>query len=214
MGGWKDDDCSVEGCAHDCNGHGDCIKTLYNGTYKHACSCHKGWAKDDCSLEAACPWEEGVGMCSGRGKCRNGTCLCVSIYRGANCELRSCPGSSGKQTCSGHGSCGGDGACLCDAGWSHEDCSYELCPSNCSFPQGSCVNSAACKCAPGFGGRDCAHELGCPNDCMNSLGRGTCSRGECVCEGDWYGHGKCNNGTCVCSGGYGGAFSPNCAEKA
>lgn len=59
-------------------------------------------------------------LCSGRGVCVRGECVCSAGWGGESCEtaLPAC-----KEQCSGHGTYQTQtGGCVCEQGWSGEDC--------------------------------------------------------------------------------------------
>lgn len=60
-------------------------------------------------------------LCSGRGVCVRGECVCSAGWGGESCEtaLPAC-----KEQCSGHGTYQAQtGVCVCEQGWSGDDCS-------------------------------------------------------------------------------------------
>lgn len=60
-------------------------------------------------------------LCSGRGVCVRGECVCSAGWGGESCEtaLPAC-----KEQCSGHGTYQAQtGGCVCEQGWSGDDCS-------------------------------------------------------------------------------------------
>lgn len=80
-------------------------------------------------------------LCSGRGRCENGHCVCGELagYKGEFCEVPGCPGWP--KDCSGHGACNlATRQCPCDPGWSGPSCSLADCPGSpdCN-DRGNCV---------------------------------------------------------------------------
>uniref|UniRef100_A0A8C4SHJ5 Integrin beta n=2 Tax=Erpetoichthys calabaricus TaxID=27687 RepID=A0A8C4SHJ5_ERPCA len=96
-------------------------------------------------------------VCSSRGTCSCGICLCdqsnLGIIFGKHCEMDnfSCPYNKGI-LCAGHGQCV-LGECKCNTGWEGENC-------NCTASQESCLTSQ---------GEICS-------------GRGKCICGKCQCD--------------------------------
>ncbi|XP_067825689.1 tenascin isoform X6 [Heptranchias perlo] len=131
-------------------------------------------------------------------------CLCNRGWKGPNCTEPDCP-----ENCNERGTCV-NGKCLCEQGFTGEDCSIEVsCLNDCS-DQGRCINGV-CHCFSGYTGEDCGQEV-CPFDCGEY---GTCINGVCVCDEGYRGEdcgiklcpnncsnqGICVNGQCVCDEG-------------
>ncbi|XP_073677615.1 integrin beta-8-like [Garra rufa] len=127
------------------------------------CSCTEtGRCLDDdpsaCPAETdACRADRSGAVCSGRGVCKCGTCVCDSsrlgnIY-GKLCEMDdfSCPYVKGL-VCGGHGRCV-SGECVCLPGWTGEAC-------DCPVSTESCVSDDGLICS----------------------GWGKCVCGKCVCD--------------------------------
>ena len=180
-------------------------------------ACSPGYAGDDC--RSRCAVGPGGQLCSGRGRCHQDTCLCNAGFCGMACEIAGaecrlqacavgrqgadcqdvCPGLnvSGQSVCSGHGLCWNQSTvstkCLCDAGWSGEDCGTPCLGVPPCTGRGVCNHrTAGCQCLDGFGGADCSE----------------------LCSGGWsspcLGHGVCRTAPggavyCACAEGYGGA---------
>eukprot|EP00058_Branchiostoma_floridae_P023774 XP_002609264.1 hypothetical protein BRAFLDRAFT_124749 [Branchiostoma floridae] len=110
-----------------------------------------------------------------------------------------------------------NGRCVCDEGFTGDDCSERACPDNCK-DRGDCVNGV-CVCKPGFTGADCSLRA-CVPDCGD---RGRCVDGVCQCEpgyegptctsrscpGNCMGRGVCVDGVCQCEPGFTG---PDCSS--
>ncbi|XP_066294307.1 tenascin-X-like isoform X1 [Branchiostoma lanceolatum] len=110
-----------------------------------------------------------------------------------------------------------NGRCVCDEGFTGDDCSERACPDNCK-DRGDCVNGV-CVCKPGFTGADCSQRA-CVPDCGD---RGRCVNGVCQCEpgfegptctsrscpGNCMGRGVCVDGACQCESGFTG---PDCSS--
>ena len=162
----------------------------------------------DGTLDPTRPIEEEVSAeCHGHGIYSARKCYCKDGWRGAACQLRTCPND-----CTGRGVCI-DGQCRCEAGFEGVDCGELSCKNNCTG-HGVC-HHGACLCAEGYGGEDCSHHR-CPNGCS---GHGACAHGVCVCHPGWggegcalalcpnscSGRGTCVAGVCSCVSGFGGA---------
>lgn len=112
-------------------------------------------------------------------------------------------------TCN-HGTCE-EGNCICDAGWTGENCDVDLC-LNVTCDHGTCVEGE-CECDAGWTGENCEVDM-----CLNVICiHGTCFEGECECNAGWEGeqctdcltecgdHGSCNdNAVCECDAGWTG----------
>ena len=129
------------------------------------CQCEEGWygrrcqCRGDSDPEMArltCQDEAGL-VCSGRGECVCGVCVCQEDPRGlisgslCQCDDWTCPRVEG-EVCAGHGVCE-CGECHCFPGWSGDSC--------------DCVTSTA-SCLSPYDGDLCS-------------GHGDCSCGACVC---------------------------------
>lgn len=157
-------------CPFSCFGRGVCNKNL-------TCECFPGWGgltqgKAACG-HRVCP----DGCKSKHGECIDGQCVCKDGWTGLTCNVapKSCPGKAGAP-CNGHGSCvgatdDGDSKCICNRGFSGEDCGTDLCPKACSN-HGHCTQFG-CQCHKGFQGRDCGTQLSFPLSC-----RTVCRDGE------------------------------------
>uniref|UniRef100_A0A6Q2YJE5 Integrin beta-like protein 1 n=1 Tax=Esox lucius TaxID=8010 RepID=A0A6Q2YJE5_ESOLU len=164
------------------------------------------------SSQRRCKTPDGL-ICSGRGECNCGACVCQVAepgnYYGPRCECHDwvCATYDGK-TCGGHGECY-CGKCECDEGRYGEACQYqEDCNLTrkkskelCRNPQGVvCSNAGSCQCG------SCM--------CHNPDGRGLitgqfceCDDSECLDEDTGEvcgGHGQCYCGNCYCGAGWHG----------
>ncbi|CAD8175883.1 unnamed protein product [Paramecium pentaurelia] len=121
-----------------------------------------------------------------------GIYICQDDYRGYDCQIQDlqCLGSICFNDllfekicvyCQGHGTCQ-NGKCICDEGYSGNDCSqYAKCLNDCSN-EGTCIQyfpSPQCRCKQEDkrGGEDCS-TIFCLNDCSNN---GVCINGVCEC---------------------------------
>ncbi|XP_078406452.1 tenascin isoform X3 [Cetorhinus maximus] len=175
---------------------------------------HVSLLRDQCATGVCCGngAQQGIGrvdvkpFCGAHGNYSTDTCgcLCNPGWKGANCTEPDCP-----ENCNERGTCV-NGKCLCEEGFTGEDCSIEVsCPNDCS-DQGRCINGV-CHCFSGYTGEDCGQEL-CQFDCGEY---GTCANGVCVCDeshtgedcriklcpNNCSGQGICVNGLCVCDEG-------------
>jgi len=143
----------VRGCPNQCSRNGEC-------NTDSICECFAGFTGGDCSIRT-CP--EGVAfsdvsiaddtahqsaVCSNRGTCLNGECLCTEGFTGIACERTTC-----NNHCNFNGRCvsmnfladntrdhesqqytynqwDGDKiyGCICDEGYEGYDCSLRTCP--------------------------------------------------------------------------------------
>jgi len=145
-------------------------------------------------------------VCSGRGECVDGRCVCDAGFRSFDCSRLTC-----ENGCSGHGSCGVDGQCACYPGWFGSECAFPTCFRNCSG-HGVCESSAPtwlgvsaaqalCKCDPGWRGVGCEQRT-CPAS-SSTDGGSTCGSGGCA---ECSRHGTCNpaTGACDCAAPWSG----------
>ncbi|OQV15708.1 Teneurin-m [Hypsibius exemplaris] len=206
LAGFGGDDCSQTVCPLLCSGHG---KYSQGG-----CHCFAGWKGRACDVpEFQCDDP----TCSGRGKCWTGRCVCDMGFTGARCENVQCPKdcnqhgicqngtcfcqpgwigvlcdlpvNDSRRLCSNHGSLNsGTQKCDCDARWSGDSCSIEVCSPGCGV-NGDCQNGR-CSCRPGWTGPTC-ETVQCP-----ACGpKGKCNNGSCICEKGWSGR-LCNTDNC------------------
>ncbi|XP_055694712.1 teneurin-m isoform X5 [Lutzomyia longipalpis] len=210
--GWKGKECSLrhDECEiPDCNGHGHCVSGK--------CQCIRGHKGKFCE-EVDCPHP----TCSGHGFCADGTCICKKGWKGLDCATMDKDALQCLPDCSGHGTFNLDTqVCNCEAKWSGDDCSKELCDLDCG-QHGRCVGET-CSCNVGWGGEYCNMKL-CDSRCNE---HGQCKNGTCLCVSGWNGkhctiegcpsgcstHGQCRVGSeglweCRCFEGWDG---PDCA---
>ena len=131
------------------------------------CECEDGWfgrqceCRGDSALETLLSCQDQSGLvCSGRGECVCGLCVCEADPEGrgsvsgslCECEDWTCPRVE-EELCAGHGDCE-CGACNCDPGWRGDSCDCTTDPAPCTSP---------------YDGQLCS-------------GHGTCSCGSCLCE--------------------------------
>ncbi|XP_077197423.1 teneurin-4 isoform X3 [Paroedura picta] len=116
---WTGHDCSIEICASDCGGHGNCV----GGT----CRCEEGWMGAACDQRACHP------RCNEHGTCRDGKCECSPGWNGEHCTIahyldkvvkEGCPG-----LCNANGRCTLDvngWHCVCQLGWRGAGCDTSM----------------------------------------------------------------------------------------
>ncbi|XP_055517453.1 integrin beta-8 isoform X3 [Leucoraja erinacea] len=135
-------------------------------------------SKEQCLIEG-CQQCKDQPVCSNRGICNCGNCLCYQtklgrVY-GKYCELDdfSCPYHQG-QLCAGNGECKG-GECQCYSGWQGESCNCSSSLMSCRTGQGQiCSGRGTCVC----GSCQCTESRAsgplcevcptCENSCENS----------------------------------------------
>ncbi|CUG31867.1 transmembrane protein, putative [Bodo saltans] len=225
--------CSAHGTCDTETGSCTCIRNADGSGFAgvDCAACVEGFSGADCTTP--CPVDLATGnVCSGRGACFEGGCMCVKEYCGRTCELtvgvddcgncqlsgifgtkceEQCPGAETSNPCSGHGRCSGGrfgtGKCLCSEGYGMSDCSAACATS----ADGSlCGNVGTCSALTGTcvcdrfrGGAACTTE--CPRSGLANL----------VCGG----HGKCDEGStgtgaCICNAGYrGDACDTTCSDS-
>uniref|UniRef100_A0A8B9LRH3 Integrin beta n=1 Tax=Astyanax mexicanus TaxID=7994 RepID=A0A8B9LRH3_ASTMX len=156
-----------------------------NGTYECGiCMCHPGRLGPRCecaegdyspSEQDTCSGPNKV-VCSGRGDCVCGQCVCHNNDFGkvwgkrCECDDFSCLRYKG-ELCSGHGTCS-CGFCQCDPDWSGENCNCSTRLDTCMSTTGSlCSGRGQCVCGscectqPGAYGSTCDKCPTCPDAC-------------------------------------------------
>ncbi|XP_066477747.1 integrin beta-like protein 1 [Tiliqua scincoides] len=152
-------------------------------------------------------------VCSGRGQCDCGVCICQVTepgkYYGPLCECHEwvCETYDG-ETCAGHGKCD-CGKCKCEESWYGDACQY---PVTCNLTRKKsnemcknsqdivCSNAGTCHCG----------RCKCDNLEGNGLIYGKyceCDDRECIDDETGLmctGHGKCYCGNCYCDAGWHG----------
>ncbi|KAG0719189.1 Integrin beta-PS [Chionoecetes opilio] len=165
----------------------------FHGAYQCGeCVCDAGYQGRQCECEARDLWGQGEGgedscrksnasaVCSGRGSCHCGFCMCHErsnpneIISGAFCECTNfvCARDNG-QMCSGpeRGECECD-RCRCRPGWTGDTCNCEASTDNCINPvygeecsgSGECECNQ-CRCHEGYSGRYCEDCPTCRGKC-------------------------------------------------
>lgn len=137
-----------------------------------------------------------VSIDSSRGVCYFGRYYCLDGYYGDYCEKTLCFNSyciydllsfsePDCEFCSKHGICE-NGLCICDIGYTGNNCSIVDCQNNCSGNAGECItyfvqNQCRCDIQNKRGSDDCSRVF-CLNDCGNN---GYCKDGICYCN-KWF----------------------------
>ena len=115
-----------------------------------------------------------------------------------------CPVCAGN--CSGHGECVADGVCVCDAGWTYNDCSEPTCD----------IYSSCDNCTANSGCGWCCGENRCVKGGVSGPAAGTCASGSvyqygsCGCNVTCQSGSTCVCGSCDCLPQTGGV---DCSEK-
>merc|ERR1711871_828822 len=225
-----------DGCRNACSGHGSCVKDREcQVTKEEGVSCD-GQCNEEHATKpiAVCATKTPDGRCKAAGvndcklKCENRP-YCKDFYFAQDdsgdgiCTMcRDCKVKGQKAGSTGFTlkDCKDDRpVCYCEAGYTGEDCSIEVCPNNCGG-HGKCDGVAGCKCDPGYGGRDCQQAPCSGHGVMSSEGTCTCHLGfkgalceTTHCPNDCNGHGKCGvkdmNAHCFCEGQWKGE---DCSE--
>ncbi|KAI5277377.1 Integrin Beta-3 [Manis pentadactyla] len=132
-----------------------------NGTFEcGVCRCAPGWLGSQCecseedyrpSQQDECSPRDGQPICSQRGECLCGQCVCHTSDFGkitgkyCECDDFSCVRYKGEM-CSGHGQCG-CGDCLCDFDWTGYYCSSTTHTDTCMPSNGRLCNGRGnCEC--------------------------------------------------------------------
>ena len=88
--------------------------------------------------------------CTGKGICKNSTCMCLDGWSGDDCSIGSCGNCS-------RGSCVG-GFCRCEIGWEGAACDKEatcFAVDDCtSEVHGVCKTTDVCECNVGYTGNE------------------------------------------------------------
>ncbi|CAD0196350.1 unnamed protein product [Chrysodeixis includens] len=118
------------------------------GSYGANCQC-TGSSTDQKDLNKCKLNEDDSRLCSGRGACRCGKCEdCQTGFSGEFCQYddNACP-KPNKRLCFGKGVCR-NAQCVCDAGWSGQDCSCPLRHDDCIAPYSKeiCSGNGVCTC--------------------------------------------------------------------
>ncbi|XP_035690546.1 uncharacterized protein LOC118425665 isoform X2 [Branchiostoma floridae] len=177
-----------------------CIALSLTGTLLNQCIFDVSITNDTTFTEQeifkGCP-----NQCSGRGRCVNGTCDCITGWSGEDCNLGNCTDCS-----EDHGRCE-LGFCVCEPGWEGAACDEQAtcyAVRNCtSMDHGICIVTDVCSCKPGYIGEDCSKVPTCGN-VANCTDHGVCvDYDTCLCDEQWTGD-KCDQFSCAaldhCSG--------------
>ena len=89
---WEGALCDRPTCPHNCGGfkRGHCV-SHHNGL-SHTCACEVTYQSPYC-LHQECPKNNEGHVCSARGVCQDGKCLCETGKSGRVCEISTCPSS-------------------------------------------------------------------------------------------------------------------------
>ena len=175
-----DCDCQVEGSegydynSEECDYHGHLVCGQCQ-CFDRPESGDRWWGRGcQCSgnrTEMSCRASPDQAVCSGRGECECGHCLCqegdgdLNIYgEFCQCDNINCQRDRNGSVCGDHGLCD-CGVCQCEVGWSGPACDCQQSVSQCLAPGAG---------QEGQDGRLCS-------------GHGVCECGECDCDDGWQG---------------------------
>ncbi|KAG7317257.1 hypothetical protein KOW79_019555 [Hemibagrus wyckioides] len=162
-----------QACVCSCGGAGPCHDNPENSL------CESGADQGaERILTDSCQDVETGLICSGRGTCVCGACVCdqsnLGTIYGKFCEKDdfSCPNERGLM-CGGHGECV-SGECSCQRGWTGESCGCPVSPESCMSANGLvCSGQGKCVCGKCVcdhhrrSGRFCEKCATCSNACQS-----------------------------------------------
>ncbi|XP_036612610.1 integrin beta-4 isoform X1 [Trichosurus vulpecula] len=132
-------------------------KCSFNGNFTCGhCMCKEGWSGKACNCSTGsqsdtkpCIRDGEDKVCSGRGECQCGRCVCYGDgrYDGQFCEYDNfqCPRTSGF-LCNDRGRCS-MGQCICERGWTGKSCECPLSNATCIDSNGGICNGRGhCEC--------------------------------------------------------------------
>ncbi|OCT62291.1 integrin beta-3 isoform X1 [Xenopus laevis] len=180
-----------------------------NGTLSCGiCQCNPGWLGPYCecseeeynpSQQDRCSSKEGAPVCSRRGECVCGQCVCRASDLGkvwgkyCECDDFSCLRYKGEM-CSGHGQCN-CGDCICESDWTGDYCNCTTRTDTCMSSSGLlCSGRGQCVCGkcectqPGSYGDTCEKCPTCPDACTFKKGCVECKKFE---RGPWFEDSSC-----------------------
>ncbi|XP_074080660.1 integrin beta-4 isoform X3 [Macrotis lagotis] len=133
------------------------VKCSLNGNFTCGhCVCNEGWSGKTCNCSTGsrsdtkpCIPDGETTVCSGRGECQCGRCVCYGDgrYDGQFCEYDNfqCPRASGF-LCNDRGRCS-MGQCVCERGWTGKSCDCPLSNATCIDSNGGlCNGRGRCEC--------------------------------------------------------------------
>ncbi|XP_022081481.1 fibropellin-1-like isoform X2 [Acanthaster planci] len=160
------------------------------------CRCTVGWTGQNCETAVTDPCQSNP--CKNNGTCYRSHstnrffCSCLDGFYGPLCVADPCASNPCKNnaTCQ---SVGNEYSCICDTGYSGDDCTVEdLCHSNPCANGGTCTLTDSwfeCSCVQGYTGTDCSQDDPCfDSPCLNNGSCITVKRGavntveyQCLC---------------------------------
>lgn len=157
-----------------------------NNTWVETVSDCQGWA---CNDPYTSPNEVGKICLKGTKGASDGDYVCNKtkdyygfdfqykwVKRDSNDYFKPCP-----PKCNINGTCDPEnGRCVCNNGYSGDDCSLKTCPNNCSG-NGNCnVTTGICTCNPEYTGLDCSTPVKCVANCTPNCSQQDGCGGYCV----------------------------------